>query len=69
MAMGCEPHRPIALPLRSIRMRGARPLTVVDRGPARGPVVIRDPAKLALVTSCPNRRRSAHTHKGAVRSD
>ena len=68
MAIGWETHSPIALPLRSIRMRGARPLTVVDRGPARGPVVIRDPAKLASDGSWPNRRPSAGTHKGAVRS-
>ena len=68
MVMGCEPHRPIALPLRSIRMLWARPLTVVDRGPACGPVVIRDPAKLASDGSWPNRRPSTGTHKGAVRS-
>ena len=65
MAIGWETHSPIALPLRSIRMSGPRPLTLV----ARGPVVIRDPPKLARVGSCPNRRRSSPTHKGAARSE
>ena len=69
MAIGWETHSPIALPLRSIRMSGPRPLTLAARGPARGPVVIRDPPKLARVGSCPNRRRSSPTHKGAARSE
>jgi len=45
------------------------PLAVVDRGPARGPVVIRDPAKLRFGRG--TRRPFGHvfrTHKCAERT-